>query len=249
MTVETMPPRPRAALLLVLAASLAAGPLACRNGAARKDQGTPSASASVPTPAPIVVRDDSAGLTFSWITLDGGFQLAKTVAEVPYEARDAVRVWSETSGDGVSGPWIFVADLRTRAPDGTYKVEVLPRAYFEDLAAARRAKNKAAKAPTPKADGPEPSGAAEPKKGAPKVIIYGADWCKPCHLAEAWLKSRGIPYEHKDVDDPNVNEEMREKLMSAGIQSHSIPVLDVGGKILVGFSEITLEKALKDAGG
>ena len=48
---------------------------------------------------------------------------------------------------------------------------------------------------------------------------------------------------HKDIDDPNVNEEMRDKLAAAGLKSGSIPVFDVGGKILVGFSEDSLDTA------
>lgn len=238
----------------LLAVALALAPSACRNVRATKEQAQAAApSASAPALPAIEVRDESTALTFSWITLDGGFQLAKSVSEVPYEARDAVRVWSETSGDGVSGPWIYVADLRTKRADGTYKVEVVARTFFEGLALARRDKAKVAKAdPKPGAGQggieQEPPVAKGDKKAAPTVIIYGADWCKPCHMAENWLKAKGIPYEHKDIDDPNVNEEMRDKLMAAGIKSHSIPVLDVAGKILVGFSESELEKALAAAG-
>ncbi len=239
---------------LVLALSLASS--SCRNVRATSEQaqaGAPSSSA--PSLPSIEIRDESTGLTFSWITLDGGFQLAKSIAEVPYEARDAVRVWSETSGDGVSGPWIYVADLRTKRADGTYKVEVVTRAFFEGLAVARRDKTKAEKPAPPSTttghggiEQDPPSAHAGAKKGAPKVIIYGADWCKPCHMAEKWLAAKGVPFEHKDIDDPNVNEEMRDKLMAAGIKSHSIPVFDVEGKILVGFSESELEKALAAAG-
>lgn len=238
-------------IVLTLALSLAAGSsLACR--AAKSDVGPePAASAAAPSLPPLVLREDSAGLTFSFITLDGGFQLAKKIADVPYEARDAVRVWSEVSGDGIAGPWVYQADLRNKQPDGTYKVEVIARTQFEALAAERRDKSKKGpvKPTEPVAkggDGPTPAPGVA--KGKVKVIIYGAEWCKPCHMAENYLKSKGIPFEHKDIDDAETNEEMRIKLQDAGIKSHSIPVLDVNGKLLIGFSEPELDKALAAAG-
>lgn len=242
--------KPRRLLPLVLALSVVAPSIGCKS--ARSDGARAAPEADAPPALPqLVVRDNSEGLTFSYITLDGGFQLVKKVADVPYEARDAVRVWSEQSGDGIAGPWVYVADLRNHLPDGTYKVDVLARTAFEQLAEDRRKKKGGA--PTAKADPPKPSGAQDDPppvaKGALKVIIYGADWCKPCHLAEAYLKKKGVAFEHKDIDEPENNEEMRIKLQEAGIKSHSIPVLDVGGRLLVGFSESELDKAIAAAGG
>ena len=245
--------RPAALVQLATLATLALSApstVGCRSAQSdARAQPAPSASAQAPSLPPLVLRDDSTGLTFSFITLDGGFQLAKRVADVPYEARDAVRVWSEVSGDGIAGPSVYVADLRNKQGDGSYKVEVQPRAQFEALATDRRDKAKKVVAPQPtpsvaKVDPPP----ADVGKGKLKVIIYGADWCKPCHMAENYLKSKGIPFVHKDIDDPETNEEMRLKLQEAGIHSQSIPVLDVNGKLLVGFSEPELDRALKAAG-
>jgi len=235
----------RSPLVLLLALSLTPLGVACKS--ARSDAKASPESTPVPDLPQLVVKDDSEGLTFSYITLDGGFQLAKKVSDVPYEARDAVRVWSEVSGDGIVGPWVYVADLRNKLADGTYKVEVVARTAFEQLADDRRKKSKAVaqKAPADEQKGHQP-GAGVAKV---KVIIYGADWCKPCHLAEAYLKKRGIPFEHRDIDEPEANEEMKLKLQQAGIKTHSIPVLDVNGKLLVGFSEPELDKAIEAAGG
>lgn len=243
---------PRRLIILPLALALGLPPaVACKS--ARRDGGAPSVASTAPALPSLTVRDDSTGLTFSWITLDGGFQLASNIADVPYEARDAVRVWSEVSGDGIAGPWVYVADLRNKLADGTYKVEVQPRTQFEALAEERRTKSKKAGAVGAVADDgkpdrpPAPSG-SDVKDGKVKVIIYGADWCKPCHLAENYLRSKGVPFEHRDIDDPEVNEEMRIKLDSKGIKTHSIPILDVAGRLLVGFSEAELDKALAAAG-
>ena len=133
----------RAPIIAAIALSLFTlpGGLGCK--AARSDaKASPEASAVPPALPQLVVNDASEGLTFSYITLDGGFQLAKKVADVPYEARDAVRVWSEVSGDGIVGPWVYIADLRNKLADGNYKVEVVPRTQFEQLAEDRRKKSK-----------------------------------------------------------------------------------------------------------
>ena len=241
----------RASLIVALALALVAP--ACQT---RASKGATSDESGVGAPLPtITVRDDSRDLTFSFVTLDGGFRTARAVAEVPYEARDAVRVWNDVSGDGVAGPWVYVADLRNRLGDGTYKVDAMPRAQFDELAVDRRKKAKEAlaapkpaTAPTPAADpglGSAPGGAAK----ALVVIIYGADWCKPCHQAEDYLKSKGIAFVHKDIEDPNVNEELADKLMGAGLQTHSIPIIDVRGKLLVGFDPGALDRAIDQALG
>lgn len=241
--------------VLVAAIALAAAP-SCKtkssSGAANS-----SADPQPPTLPAIVVRDDSKDLTFSFITLDGGFKTVRSVAEVPYEARDAVRVWNDVSGDGVAGPWVYVADLRSKLPDGTYKCDVVARTTFDEMAEARRKKSKeqANAAPPsnggpPKATDEPPSGGTAPGgKGKLVVIIYGADWCKPCHEAEAYLTSKGVPYVHKDIDDPNVHEELADKLYAAGLKTNNIPVLDVGGKILVGFAPDELDRAVEKALG
>ena len=234
-------------LCLVLGAGALAPAVGCRKTAPSSTGPGGANSVGDPLP-PLFVRAPGDGLTFSFITTDGGFQLVKRVDDVPYEARDAVRVWSELSGDGIAGPWVYVADLRTALPDGSYKVEVMKREAFEKLASERRGHKPAGSAaPPPAIGGPgkAPKGPDGPKvpAGAASVVLYGAEWCKPCHVAEAYMKKRGIPYVHKDIDDPNVNEEMRDKLAAAGLKSGSIPVFDVAGKILVGFSEDSLDAA------
>ena len=241
----------RAWLVAVLVVGAAAPSLGCRSKSsnASKIEGEEKPTPQLP---PIVIRDESADLTFSYIMLDGGFKTVNKVADVPYEARDAVRVWSDVSGDGVAGPYVYVADLRNKLADGTYKCDVFPRAYFDDLAADRRKKLAGGPKGTAVAGGnvdtpPSPTGDPAAPDGKLTVIIYGADWCKPCHAVEAYLKSKGVPFVHKDVDDPNVSEEMQVKLQTAGIQTQSIPVLDVAGKLLVGFEPGELDRALEAA--
>ena len=77
------------------------------------------------------------------------------------------------------------------------------------------------------------------------VTIYGVEWCGPCHQAAAFLARRGVPYVERNLEsDPDAQEEMHSKLRSAGLSVGSIPVLDVKGHILVGFSPQALDRAL-----
>jgi glutaredoxin len=80
----------------------------------------------------------------------------------------------------------------------------------------------------------------------PPVTIYGMEWCGPCHQAAEFLASRGVPFIERNLEsDPDAQEEMHSKLRSAGLSGGSIPVLDVKGRILVGFSPQALDRALR----
>jgi glutaredoxin len=220
--------------------AIAAIPVAgCRKSSAT----TASSDAGVGSLPALSLRDETTGLTFSYLTVGGDFKLAKAVAEVPYESRDAVRVWVDATADGVAGP-TYLADLRNKRADGTYKVEVVPLKVFDDLAADRRGKSASAAVSAMHAggaDGAAPA-AIDPKSSG--VVIYGASWCKPCHQAEAYFKSKGIAFVHKDIDDPSANEEMRDVLANAGIRTNNIPVIDVRGEVLVGFDSGAIDRAL-----
>jgi glutaredoxin len=80
------------------------------------------------------------------------------------------------------------------------------------------------------------------------AIVYGADWCKPCHDAERYLKQRGATVVKKDIEQNEVAaDEMRKKLERVGRGGASIPVIDVMGQILIGFSPAALEQAIAAA--
>jgi glutaredoxin 3 len=75
-----------------------------------------------------------------------------------------------------------------------------------------------------------------------KVIIYTTTWCPFCNEAKNYLNSKGIPFEEKNVEiDLQAREEMIEKSGQLGV-----PVIDIDGKIIVGFSPEEIEEALKE---
>jgi glutaredoxin len=208
--------------------------------------------------APLVVRDSSEGLLLTWIDEKGDFHVEQKTSDVPLVGRDAVRVVDPNREEGTHDDRVFVADLRVVAPDGTYPVHTMTRDDYDALAVTRRAKNAptlaAAAAPDagapPEAEdvaaaAPGPAGSAHAAAGRPTVIVYGAKWCGACHQAEAYLKKHGVSYVEKDIEtDPGADSEMRGKLRRAGLQGGSIPVLDVRGRIMVGFDPRQVEAAL-----
>lgn len=75
---------------------------------------------------------------------------------------------------------------------------------------------------------------------APAVIMYGADWCPACRKAKKYMDAKGIAYEERNVDDPEIAQELAKKSGGRGI-----PVFDIGGSILRGFSPKALDEMIR----
>jgi glutaredoxin len=205
-----------------------------------------------------VLRDDTPDLLLTWVDDRGDFHTATRVDEIPEAARAAVRVVVTTRDEGSVTDLVYVADLSKKQPGGAYQVTSMKRSAWESLAEQRRQGRIAALAPPP-TDTPRPSDpqqpapraapdpAPPPALGQPRVIIYGAEWCRPCHEAEAHLKQRGIPVEMHDIErEPAAQQDMLRKLAQAGERGGSIPVIDVNGRIFVGYNPAAIDAALRD---
>jgi len=78
-----------------------------------------------------------------------------------------------------------------------------------------------------------------------EVIIYTATWCAACKRAMAHMDEAGVDYVNKDIeDDPGAQEEYLEK--SGG--RRGIPLIDVGGQIMQGYSKRGLDRLLASLG-
>lgn len=75
-----------------------------------------------------------------------------------------------------------------------------------------------------------------------KVIIYGAEWCPPCHLTKNYLHSIDVAYEYRNVDD---NPEWLQECVQKSGQT-GIPVIDIQGNIIVGFDRQTIDHQLRE---
>lgn len=73
------------------------------------------------------------------------------------------------------------------------------------------------------------------------IIVYGAEWCAFCHTAMQYFDKLGVAYKYIDVD----------KDQAAGMQAveksgqRGIPVIDLGGEIIIGFDRPRIDSALK----
>ena len=73
-----------------------------------------------------------------------------------------------------------------------------------------------------------------------KALVYSTKTCPWCVKAKDFLKQKGVKYEDIDVGaDPKAANDMIEKSGQMGV-----PVIDINGKIIVGFDKGAIEEAL-----
>jgi len=76
---------------------------------------------------------------------------------------------------------------------------------------------------------------------ANKVVIYTTPECVYCKMTKEFFRQNNISYEEKDVSvDDKAREEMIEKSGQLGA-----PVIDIDGRIIVGFDEAAIKELLK----
>jgi glutaredoxin len=198
---------------------------------------------------PLELRDETRNLLLTWVDEKGDFRVVQRIDEVPAERREQVRVVVTDQIAG-TGTLVYVADLRKKQPNGTYPVRTLTRAQWDEVGASRRQARIEALAPSARPPTPAPSASSTTGQTTRVVaIVYGASWCRPCHDAARYLKGLGVTVVQKDVDSDQLAQgEMQEKLRRAGYPpTASIPVIDVGGRLLVGYSPDALGQAVAAA--
>lgn len=188
------------------------------------------------------VTDQSKNFLYTYLVADGTFRTVDKVADVPKEARGQVVV-TDTSlspEQRHSSKIIYVADLSAKREDGSYPCRPVSRFKFErDLlrepgsastVLPEQCKN-LAHSPTD------------------HVVLYATSWCGVCKAAAAFLKKSGIPFEEKDVEkDKAAQQELTCKALKTGTKINGVPVLDIGGTLLLGFDRddiLRLAKKLK----
>ena len=73
------------------------------------------------------------------------------------------------------------------------------------------------------------------------VIIYGTSHCPWCHKTREFLTARKIKFKDINIEeDEKAKKDMIKKSGQLGV-----PVIDIDGKIIVGFDEPAIKKALK----
>lgn len=77
-------------------------------------------------------------------------------------------------------------------------------------------------------------------KKYPRIIVFTTPTCPHCRSAKRYLKSRGIPF--KDVDVSRDQAAARDMVRRS--KQSGVPVLDIGGKIIVGFDRQKIDQIL-----
>ncbi|MCX6814289.1 MAG: thioredoxin family protein [Candidatus Aenigmarchaeota archaeon] len=75
---------------------------------------------------------------------------------------------------------------------------------------------------------------------APKVKVYSTPTCPYCYMAKDFLKQNGVQFEDINVaENHQAAHEMIEKSGQMGV-----PVIEINGKMIVGFDREAIKKAL-----
>ncbi len=77
---------------------------------------------------------------------------------------------------------------------------------------------------------------------AQTVTIYTTPTCGFCHMAKEYFKSKNVEFDSKDVTaDADAYKEILDKSGQLGV-----PVIDIGGSIIVGFDKPRIDDALEE---
>ena len=79
-------------------------------------------------------------------------------------------------------------------------------------------------------------------KPQPRVIVFSTPTCSCCNMAKQYFRQKGIRF--KDVDVSRDPAAARDMVRRSGQQG--VPVIDIGGKIVVGFDRVKIDKYLNN---
>jgi glutaredoxin len=232
-----------AGLILLIAAGGA-----CKKGA--PPVAPPSAKAELP---PYEINKD-ATLLFTYVEPNGSFATVDKADAVTEGSRRLVRVVDPAKGEAERRDTasVYVADLREFLAQGKTMAHPLSREAFETGALAQLPPGESSAIGGPHGpalpDEPAEGGLDAGKAGGPVVVtLYGTPWCGACKAARQYLASRRIPFAYKDIEnDQAAAAELQRKAARLGISADRVPILDVRGRLLVGFDKNRLEVLLGD---
>lgn len=74
----------------------------------------------------------------------------------------------------------------------------------------------------------------------PRVIIFSTPTCSFCNMAKKYFREKNVKF--RDVDVSRDPAAARDMVRRSGQQG--VPVIDIGGKIVVGFDRVKIDKYL-----
>jgi glutaredoxin len=193
---------------------------------------------------------------YTYVEAKGTFATTDKAEDIPQDARRLVRVVDpvKATNDRQDTTRVYVVDLGELLHAGKVTARVLSREAFETGALAQLPPGESSLISGPHgpplpdlpADGFD-AGVAGPL-GPPVVILYGTPWCGACKAAKQYLAAKHIPYAYKDIEnDPAAARELQGKASKMGIPTDRVPILDVRGRLLLGFDRARLDAMLGES--
>ncbi len=214
----------------------------------------PPTPAAAPGAAPTVEVLKGGRWLFTYAEPAGTFSTTDKPETVPEASRGMVRVIDPAGATSGAGDRVYVTNVNDLIAKGKTTAKPMSREAFETAALAALPGGQSSPfsaqqmAPAPM---PAPTNAPPPVSGntrpgqKPVVTIYGTSWCGACRAARAYMTSHNIPFVDKDIErDPAAARELAEKAAKMGIPTDRVPVLDVRGRLLLGFDQARVEALL-----
>jgi glutaredoxin len=217
---------------------------ACKKGAVPPSP--PPTRAELP---PREVSKDSA-LLFTYVETDGIFATTDKADNVPEVTRRVVRVMGQANGAAPrrNTSEVDVLDLRELLANGKTRPRVMAREAFETGALAQLPPGDSCPLAGPHRPSLREKAEREGPPGEPPIVVlYGTPWCEACQAARHYLISNLIPFVSKDIEnDPSAARELQQKTSRFGISADRVPILDVRGRLLVGYDQTRMDGFLAD---
>ena len=233
---------------VTLVAVLLLGAVACRKS-------VPPAPPPQAKAAPVKLEVSKASpLLYTYVDAQGTFATTDKAEDVPQNARRLVRVVdpSTPAPAGADPTKVFALDLGELLAAGKGEARSMSREAFETGALAQLPPGESSPVAGPHGpalpDEPLPGVDGGVARMPPVVTLYGTPWCGACKAAKRYLAERHIPYAYKDIEsDPAAARELQAKAARLGVPTDRVPILDVRGRLLLGFDKARLDAMLGDA--
>jgi arsenate reductase-like glutaredoxin family protein len=196
--------------------------------------------------APVEVKKDGSWL-FTYVDDQGQFATVDKPDAVPPGARRLVRVLdpSKEARERRDNTTVYVIDDNELLTSGKVVARTLSRPAFETGALAQLPPGESSLLASRTDGGADEAGSNPSAAGPPVVTVYGTSWCAACRDARKYFSSRKIPFVDKDVErDPAAARELQEKATRLGVPTDRVPILDVRGRLLIGFDRARVEALL-----
>ncbi|MFH1531233.1 MAG: glutaredoxin family protein [Pseudomonadota bacterium] len=180
------------------------------------------------------VDPDDEDVVFQYVDpVTGKSVVATKIEEIPEGQRENVMVlYSGERRDRLTARALALVDLTAPGEDGRYPVRLVNRWEFTPSGLK-----------TTEGKGAQLASATE------GVVLYTAPGCGHCDRARQWFTEKGIPFVEKGVNaDPSAAAEIAALGEAQGVPESylsSVPLINVKGKLLVGFDPRQVEAALQ----